>query len=302
MCISILKSYVSLKKEMMKKCCLFLAILLLATFISWLHIRAGEHNNATAWEIERWNKNTPDFNLNSFLIFFPSLLFGMPFIFSKDTYRDWKKIFILFWALTPLLLLPFASILSLPKIRLLEGIPFVPFGILFVYSRDALGKTKHQWIKYLFTVVLFVTMIPTTFSILFANSNHHLQKPLDPYVQFSPSFWQTVRFVNDNVPKNSVILSDQYTGLILPAFAPVRSYFGHYNLTYNFETKQKNTRRFFANEMDDIQVHTFIKENNIRYIIWGPDEKKFGPKELRYTLLNPIYSAGEYTVYKTLPE
>lgn len=269
-------------------------------FISWIQTQIGYHKSVWIdWEIARWNRGEPEFDKNLIMLFGILPIIALPAIIAALKDVKWEKIFLVCWAILPILLLPFVNILSISKIRLLGFAPFVPWGILCTIS---IFETVRSYRKYLSSLLLISFMgISFTISVLILLNNIYFSQKLPLYDNiFVPKeTWRMFDFVKKEIPKDSVILSDEYMGNLLPAHAPVISYFGHINLTYKFLDKQNNVWRFYTLRMDEEEAKEFLKKNNIKYVFFGHNEKGLGNLDkLAYPFLMQIYEENGNIFYK----
>ncbi len=250
------------------------------------------------WEIRTWNLDEPLFN--RFFILSYGLLpcLALPALRKYIQAVSWKKIFIILWPLLPIVLLFWATSLGISKIRLLDTAFYIPLGIL---AAESLKIIHNKFLKMHFNLIL--PMIFLIFS--FTTSLYYLKRVLKSYqempiytnIYIPEDSMQAIRFISNNIPKNSIILSNEYAGNLIPIYAPVISYFGHINMTADFAAKQNNAWRFYSLRMTDSEALEFLKKNNISVIYYGPDEGKLNQKDLPYSFLKPVFKNNSVTIY-----
>lgn len=281
----------------------FLGMLLILIFIfiplllSIWQTRQGYPWSAwISWEIAKWNWQEPNFNRDLFFSFSLLSVFSLLGAVQIILKRSWEKTFIIFWALTPFILLPFVDILHMGKIRLIFGAPFVPFGIL---SAITIFKVLTNKIQKIIACLFFLAVNLATCANFLSNDIQRV-KNMQLYTNLfiSQEIYQVVDYIGKNVPKDSVVLSNEHAGNLIPAYTPTISYFGHINQTMDFEQKQKNTLNFFIQKWDSVKAFEFLLQNNISYVYFGPTEKELGRDKLDYGFLEIVFQTKNITLFR----
>lgn len=251
------------------------------------------------WEIAKWNNNEPLFNWSLLLSY------GiMPLICFYAAYKalrknDFEKIFLAFWGFMPFILLPVVSLTGFSKYRIISSASSLGLGILvtlFIHDYWIFGKKKIA----LITLFLFLaTSIPVTVTKLSEDIKITQNTPIFNNIYFPPYQKHALDFITNNLPKDSVILSNEFMGIIFPAYAPVRSFFAHPVHTKDFFLKQGNIIKFFASDFSEKEAREFLKNGNITSVYYGPDEK-FGEKTFNYSFLTKIFEEGPVRAYKVI--
>lgn len=252
-----------------------------------------------AWEIDKWNYH--ELNFNRALLFSFNLLplTALPAVVFAIRKEDLKILFLSFWAYMPFLLLPFVNILGIGKLRLIDSVPFIPFSLLTVLSLFLILKNKPLKILYSVLIVfILVTSLPVGIPSFIRNITAAKTDPIYKNLFISDAVWKTIDFIRYSLPADSLILSNDVTGNILAAYAPVKVYFGHINQTMNFADKQKNTRLFFAGQFSDSQASSFLEKNNISYIYYGEEEMTLSELKIDYPFLKKIYEDDGIFIFK----
>lgn len=251
-----------------------------------------------SWSYTRWNLNEPNFDKDLLLSFGPILLLSIPAIINIFKKGDFEKLFIALWGLFPFFMLPFANLLGLGKIRLISEAPFVPLGILATITLFEVVKKN---IRYLLLIIFFAITVPQSIILSYQDYRESSTQQLYTNVFIPKPVWNTIEFMRRNAAKNSIVLSDEYFGNLVPAFVPVVSYFGHSSITLNFFDKQKNVYNFYTQKMTDNEAFDFLNENNIKYVYFGPDEKRLGSDKLNYSFLNNVFKEEDITLFQVYP-
>jgi len=100
-----------------------------------------------------------------------------------------------------------------------------------------------------------------------------------------------------------VVLSAYNTGNALPAWAPVRVLIGHGPESVKSTELEPAIKRFFNNATTDENRGRFIRDHQISFVFWGPEEKALGswdPSTSNYLSLR--YQVGGYSIFQvTIP-
>ena len=252
-----------------------------------------------AWEIDKWNYHEPNFNRALLFSFNLLPLTALPAVVSAIRKEDLKILFLSFWAYMPFLLLPFVNTLGIGKLRLIDSAPFIPFSILTVQSLFLILKNKPLKILYAVLILsISATSLPVGIPSFVRYITAAKTAPIYKNLFISEDVWKTIDFIGNSLPADSLILSNDVTGNILAAYAPVKVYFGHINQTMNFDDKQNNTRLFYSGQFSASQASSFLKKNNISYVYYGEEEMTLGDSKIDYPFLEKIYERDGIIIFK----
>ncbi len=302
-----IKNYLIKKKSGdFKTITLGLTAIIFFSLLSFIIIKLQE-NRGFPWniwirkEIDRWNFAEPYFDFCLILIFIALFFFCLPAIISIFKSGTFKDFFILFWALQPFLILPFANILHIPKIRLVQSAPFVPLGLLIADSYYLTLKRISACLYRKVFITIFLTLnLTTSIWLLFWKINLAKNNSWYDHMYLNQSVYSAIKFVQQSVPKNSKILTNMKMGQILPGFAPVVSYYGHQNQTMDLELKEKKVKEFYSGGNDTQESALFLKSNKISFVYFGEDEKKLTLNPPRYHFLKPVYNQDDILIYQVI--
>ena len=102
-----------------------------------------------------------------------------------------------------------------------------------------------------------------------------------------------------NQTQGEVVLAAHESGNLLPAYANVRTFLGHGPETVHAKTKQGQIRTFFDQTTADTWRIDLLRQFNIRYLYYGPNEKALGdfvPEQAEY--LQKVYDREEVQVFR----
>jgi hypothetical protein len=283
-----------------------------------------------------WEKNL-QFPLDKELfgalgILFPLSLLGLVYALLS---LKFENILVSSWFFAPFLLIPFAKMLNISNIRLIQGVPYLPLAILaswglafikslistFIFrtgdssgraptraaaktwSKHTVGVTKNRTHKLLsFGINVVVLIIFAYFSIPALSWGIKDQQkeywPIFGNVYFDNRLFDAFKFIDSYFPKKSVAVSTFYSGNYLPAFTHTRSFIGHFGYTYNYKEKELQAWKFFEGKMTDQEAKDFILGNKIDLVFQGPEEKPIYTAGYLYpNVLKIIYDKEEATIY-----
>ncbi len=107
-------------------------------------------------------------------------------------------------------------------------------------------------------------------------------------------------WLRDNTHENDIVLSDFFTGNLIPAFAGnwIYTSWWHYLVSPpNIWDVQTMTNAFFTRQYTDENAYNFLKTNNIRYILYYPNVWWEQPP-LQYPFLIVRYHNPDVTIYQ----
>jgi len=113
------------------------------------------------------------------------------------------------------------------------------------------------------------------------------------------NFMRGIYFLRDKTQRGSVVFSYETAGNYIPAYAGNFVYLGHAN-TPQEDLKKSTAMRFFRAEMGIDEARSFMINNHISYIYFGPQEREIGginDLASRYTFLHAIYSNSKVVIY-----
>jgi len=102
----------------------------------------------------------------------------------------------------------------------------------------------------------------------------------------------------EHAPRDAVVLGTDTTASYIAARAPVRAYAGHWVATLNYREKDAAARWFYAAPVDDARL-TFLRDNQIDYVVYGPIEAMIGPPaEVDLPGLTRVFGTNGLTIFQ----
>lgn len=248
------------------------------------------------------NLFTPPFYNFLFTYGFVGLLACIGIFFSlKKSNLNNPRFFLISWIVIQFVIskLPFINF----QIKSLEGLHFA-LVIMAAYGlfhlKDCAEKNKFCK-KYFFRnqIALILIAIPLiSFSNLII-----LLRDVDTHLMRDANFFQSdqkisaAKWLRSNSPPDSIILSTEINGNLIPALAVRTVYLGHPISTANSNIKQEQIKSFFE-KYDDKVRSAFLRIHKIDYLFYGPEEreyKNFNPGTVDY--IEKIYQNEEVAIY-----
>lgn len=255
------------------------------------------------WDMSMWNNNVSFFNRQFFWGLGIMIIFALPYaVGTMIRGGDFPTILSATWFLLPLVLLFYADLLGVGRIRLGNIGQFVPMGVLavktlqWVYSY-ANGSRQKQLILYGFLLVFVVTTVPSS---LFFLRGRLTNPPGGTNVNIPYGEIRAFGYVRDHIPAGSVVLASFSASNMLPAFAPVVSYWGHWTQTKDFDRKSYEAENFFRGSLGPEYALAFLRQRGIGYIYIEADARAMGDITGYHLPVERIYDADGIAIYKLL--
>jgi uncharacterized membrane protein len=126
--------------------------------------------------------------------------------------------------------------------------------------------------------------------------------PYPPQAMYPLKDWMAaIRWLNENTPSDSVVLSEVTAGNYIPAYSHNKVYFGQAN-TVQYDRKQKEATEFFSGKMSESQAKNLFSRGRIKYIFVSVQEQSdANGKNLKewYPGLVEVYKNTIVTIYQT---
>ena len=110
--------------------------------------------------------------------------------------------------------------------------------------------------------------------------------------------WQAMQWLSSHHQADDRALSAPAAGQLLPAWAGVSVYVGHYSETLDYFQKIRNVSAILSPGEPDKAVQTFLAANRLTLLYWGPDEVATGFHPDDHAYLHAVYRHGAVTIYR----
>lgn len=240
------------------------------------------------------------------------LLLGLPLIIALISFdgflplheRDPRDLFVKTWFVVN------AFLIYLPvdyQIHFINGwqipIAILATGGLFRHVFPRLAKLNffQHWhterAQIVWASVLLILVVPT--SIYFIG-----WRILDMSRYSAPYFLHrdqvdALTWLNENAPRDSVVLSAYETGHWIPAMTGARAFLAHWAMTLRFYEKREMVERFFQPTTSDMERMSTLNRFGVTYVYWSSVERTLGawhPSQAEF--LEPVWSAPHAAVYQ----
>ncbi len=218
----------------------------------------------------------------SFLLLFILVIPGL-IKYYKDKGKSDVKFFIIIWFLLnfTLIYLPLVFIGR----RLVLGFMF-PISILatvgLFHLADKIAAFGKPGLKKIFIITILVVLPATNIFVLVLDNVAMVSYP-DPPLYLSSDYVEALDFLKKNSSPDEITLACYNISNILPGQINRKVYSGHPHQTVNFTEKDKTVSSFYVTNNLDYMKNAWLKESQISYIIYGPEEKKL---QEEYNLYN----------------
>lgn len=267
---------------------------------------------------------------NHFIIPFQQFIFATGPIFYLAlagmivlTLQRFKKYYsLIFWCFSTFIFLIFYTyVKDQSPLRFTQTGLFIPLGILgtyflyFIWNLVMNMKYKVSQIKYIFVVCSMLFVICYIVGSLFMMKNSldwqtswisqriGATVPLVPYppqAMYPLKDWMAaIRWLNNNTPADSVVLSEVTAGNYIPGYSHNIVYFGQAN-TVQYDRKQAEATKFFSGLLTQSEAMNLFQRGHISYIFFSIQEKDDAKgKELltMYPFLKEVYKNQVVSIY-----
>lgn len=163
------------------------------------------------------------------------------------------------------------------------------------------GLDKFPWLKKRIGLVA-ITFLTTI--LLYAGSILTVLNPIQPvYLPIEQANFYEILNNHPNLKPDSLVLASFETGKHLPAWLPVQVLVGRGPESIGFDNLLPQVKAFYSSQTTDEERLAFLKEYQIQYVFWGPEEKTLGDwNPDSATFLRVSEKVGEYEFYRVVWE
>jgi hypothetical protein len=177
--------------------------------------------------------------------------------------------------------------------RFMTGI-YVPISCLAVFGLRTLND-KVNISNRISMILLIIFALPTNWIIIY--SGLQASNTLDPAIYLDSGLVEAFDWIEDNIPHESVFLTDEITGLYIPSWTGRRVVYGHPFETVNAEVQLDYLDDFFDKKLSGDNVTPQLTERGVDYVLLlranGPDDEDWlGAK------LSLLYENTDVSIYE----
>ena len=211
--------------------------------------------------------------------------------------RDQGLALLLVWPPLVLVLLYLPNIANIQR-RLLDAL-YVPIGVLAAVGirtlTSRLRRARARRIEaMLVTACCISSALVLAIALRFASGAFS-----EAYI--GGDAWQAMQWLSSHHQQSDRALSSPGAGQLLPAWAGVQVYVGHYSETLDYFQKIRNVGAVLKPGQPESTVRAFLHDNGITLLYWGPDEALTGYQPNDQPFLQPVHQDGAVTIYRVEP-
>ncbi len=150
-------------------------------------------------------------------------------------------------------------------------------------------------------LALLLTWPPLVIALLYLPNLANIQRRLLDALYVPGDAWQAMQWLSAHHQPSDRALSSPGAGQLLPAWAGVRVYVGHYSETLDYFQKIRNVGAVLKPGQPESTVRAFLHDNGITLLYWGPDEATTGYQPNDQPFLQPVHQDGTVTIYRVEP-
>jgi len=208
--------------------------------------------------------------------------------------RDQGLALLLVWPPLVAVLLYLPNVANIQR-RLLDAL-FVPIGILAAVGLGSLtGRLRRARARriqaVLMTVCCMSSAIVLAIALRFASGAF-----AEAYI--NDDAWQAMQWLSAHHQAGDRALSAPAAGQLLPAWAGIPVYVGHYSETLDYFQKIRNVSAILSPDEPDGALQDFLGTNRLTLLYWGPDEAATGFHPDDHAYLHPVYRHGAVAIYR----
>jgi hypothetical protein len=192
------------------------------------------------------------------------------------------------------------ALLYLPNLaniqrRLLDAI-YVPIGMLAAVGLRALtrrlrGARRRRIQVILVTACCVSSVLVLAIALRFASGAFS-----EAYIDNDA--WQAMQWLSAHHQRSDRALSSPGSGQLLPAWAGVQVYVGHYSETLDYFQKIRNVGAALKPDAPASTVRAFLQANGITLLYWGPQEALTGFQPDGQSYLQLVHRDGTVAIYR----
>jgi uncharacterized membrane protein len=178
------------------------------------------------------------------------------------------------------------------------------YAVLPAWSRSRLVKRLTQHRRYTvhglrsWLLAGFLILSATTYTLLLVEQTARIMARVELGFR-SGAELAALRWLDERVTYNDVILSSYNTGNFLPVMASANAFLGHGPETAYSDAKREWVRQFYDSATSHDWRREFLRKWPITYVFFGPLEEKIGhfdPAQADYLTL--VYDRDGYQIYR----
>jgi hypothetical protein len=236
----------------------------------------------------------------------PILIFMVLGIFQYLKKATPLRILGLIWVIIPIIAY-FTNIpakLTLPYFRLTQPPNYVIFAAIAAEGIMGIGLIISQIIRRNIKAAVFILIIIAFLSFQIPMINHEIIARRNAMIMDSWMNNPDPKLISGllqlaKMPHDHNVIAFNLLETMVPAVTGMTSYTGHESLTINYGAKIGAATRFFNCGMTIVEVHKFINENNLGYVVWKNADGNSDHFSTCLPFLNKVFDNGAITIFTT---
>ncbi len=265
------------------------AFILGGPFVLYQYLASQRDPLLSIWNVQNITQSPPVWDLTIALL--PALIFAVLGLLSVLRTSAWNQSnrLLVIWVVVGAALIYFPFSLQ----RQFMFSYFVPVGCLAIVGIQSLLSQPRKFFENLFPLVFSLSIISNGFVILLA---------IFGIIQKSPVFYLTkdevlaFDYLKTAGPEEVLVLCAPETGNFIPGWTGDRVIYGHIFETVYADKSKLEVTGIYSGRIATGEVKDYLLQQQVKYVFWGPREKKLGPAEF-LSLLKPVYQNGSVEIY-----
>lgn len=233
-------------------------------------------------------------------------IFAIIIIFKKNKLNN-LNIFLVTWLVVQFTLL--YSPVNFQR-RMVQGLQFpmillavIGLNYIYIILKKRLSLKKFDfWInnKYL-AIIIFILLFCSSNIFNLVREFSIFVKKSHPILYISNDKLDSIFWLKENSQPDQAILTDYFTGNLIPGYIGHQVFLGHGVETLFFYSKYEQINWFFSNNIADDKKKLFLKNNNISYILYTSQTRNMGdfqPSQKDY--LRQVFYNEQVEIYKVI--
>ena len=211
--------------------------------------------------------------------------------------RDRALTLVLVWPPLVFVLLYLPNVANIQR-RLLDAL-YVPIGMLAAVGlRELTGRLRRARGRRIEAILVTACCVSSALvlaiALRFASGAFS-----EAYIDNDA--WQAMQWLSAHHQQGDRALSSPGAGQLLPAWAGVQVYVGHYSETLDYFQKIRNVGAALQPGAPESTVRAFLQANGITLLYWGPQEALTGFQPAGQSYLHLVHRDGTVAIYRVQP-
>lgn len=152
---------------------------------------------------------------------------------------------------------------------------FIPLAALAVYGIEMITARFNRWGK-LSMLLIFMFSLPS--NIFLVASGIMAASTRSTQLYLTSDEYQTLSWIKENLPPETVILASPEISLLIPAFTGRRVVYAHPFETVDAEKLKQSVLEFYIEPEWSDRKSAFLTSNHVGYVLYGPRELKYNSR------------------------